>query len=62
MMATEYVIGDGFQQRINDKALVALGPEVYFAPGYSMVLTDQGPLWYSKFENQVIGPFADAEK
>jgi hypothetical protein len=62
-MATDvFEIGQGFQQRIDDQKLTPLGPEVYFTPGYSMVLTDQGPLWYSKFTNEVIGPFADGEE
>jgi hypothetical protein len=59
---TDYAIGEGFTQRIADLHLTALGPEVYFSPGYSMVLTDQGPLWYSKYENEVVGPFVDAEE
>lgn len=55
-----YVIGPGFQQRIDEEKLKPLSDETYFAPGLSMVLTDRGPLWYSQEENQVVGPFADA--
>ena len=61
-MPTEYAIGEGLQQRIDDQQLEPLGPEVYFTPGYSMVLTDQGPVWYSKYENEVVGPFVDGEE
>jgi hypothetical protein len=61
-VATEYARGDGFKTRIDEQGLEALGPEVYFAPGYSMILTDKGPIWYSKFANEVVGPFADAEE
>ena len=58
MSDTDYVIGPGFQARIDELGLRPLGNEVYFAPGYSMVLTDQGPLWYSQSANEVVGPFA----
>lgn len=60
MPKEDYVIGPGFQARIDELHLVPLGSERYFAPDYSMVLTDKGPLWYSKPENVVVGPFADA--
>jgi hypothetical protein len=55
---TEFVIGEGLQQRINELELRALGPETYFAQGYSFVLTDKGPVWYSQYTNEVVGPFA----
>jgi hypothetical protein len=61
-MATDYAIGEGLQRRIDEQNLTALGPEAFVTTGYSMVLTDQGPVWYSKFENQVVGPFVDAEE
>lgn len=54
---TDFVIGEGFRQRIKEKGLTALGPEEYFSPGYSFVLTDKGPLFYSKHTNTVVGPF-----
>ena len=57
----DYVIGDGFAARIVELGLQPLGPEVYFAPGYSFVLTDAGALFYSRFENRIVGPFQDAE-
>lgn len=56
-----FVIGEGFQNRIQEKGLTPLGPERYFAEGYSFVLTDKGPLWYSRYRNQVVGPFAEGE-
>ena len=59
-MADEFIIGPGFQQRIKELNLKPLGPEVYFSPGYSFVLTDKGPLWYSQYTNQVVGPFEPA--
>jgi len=57
----DYVVGEGFAAHIEEQGLQALGPEVYFAPGYSFVLTDAGALFYSKFENRVVGPFEDSE-
>jgi hypothetical protein len=51
-----FIIGPGFKQRIEELKLKPLGPEVYFAPGYSFMLTDQGPLWYSQYANVVVGP------
>lgn len=57
-MAEDYSIGPGFKRVIQEMGLVPLGPEEYFSPGYSMVLTDRGPLWYSKLENRVVVPFA----
>lgn len=59
-MADEFVIGPGFKQRIDELQLKPLGPEVYFATGYSFVLTDKGPLWYSQYTNEVVGPFVEA--
>ena len=59
-MPDDFVIGPGFQKRIGELGLKPLGPEVYFATGYSFVLTDQGPLWYSQFTNEVVGPFVGA--
>ncbi|HLG72826.1 MAG TPA: hypothetical protein VK009_20600 [Chloroflexota bacterium] len=60
MDTTNLVIGDGFRQKIAELGLTPLGNETYFSPDYSMVLTDKGPLWYSKPANLVVGPFADA--
>jgi hypothetical protein len=59
-MTDTYVIGPGFRQRIQELSLKPLGNERYFSEDYSIVLTDKGPLWYSKPENVVVGPFADA--
>lgn len=56
----DFVIGEGFRARIAELGLTPLGHERYFAPGYSFVLTDRGPLWYSADVNQVVGPFAEA--
>jgi hypothetical protein len=56
-----YAIGEGFKARIEEKGLKALGPETYFGNGYSFVLTDKGPLYYSEYENQVVGPFEPAD-
>lgn len=56
----EFVIGPGFQERIDSLGLQPLGPEIYFAPGYSFILTDKGPLWYSQYTNAVVGPFEEA--
>jgi len=53
---TSYVIGNGFQARIDELTLEPLGPEVHFSDEYSMVLSNRGPLWYSRPENRVIGP------
>ena len=60
-MPEQFEIGEGFQNKIREDGLKALGPERYFAEGYSFVLTDKGPLWYSKYTNEVVGPFADGE-
>jgi hypothetical protein len=57
----DYVIGEGLAARIAEKELHALGPEVYFAPGYSFVLTDGGALFYSKFENRIVGPSDESD-
>lgn len=59
MPSTDYVIGPGFKERIEALGLTPLGPEEYFAPGYSFVLTDKGPLWYSQYENRVVDPPKD---
>ena len=61
MATTDFMIGEGFTRRIKELSLEAKGPEVYFAPGYSVVLTDKGPLWYSRYANEVLGPFGEAE-
>jgi hypothetical protein len=56
MLMTEYVVGPGFKQRIDELNLTPLGPEVYFVEGYSFVLTDKGSLFYSRYTNTVVGP------
>jgi hypothetical protein len=55
-----FVIGPGFQQRIDDLGLEPKSDETYFAPGLSVVLTDKGPLWYAQASNEVLGPFGEA--
>lgn len=62
MSAEDFVIGPGVQQRIAETGAKPLGPEVYFAPGYSFTLTDQGPIWYSQYTNEVAGPFAAGDQ
>ena len=60
-MSDEYVIGPGFQQRIDELGLRPLGPEVYFATGYSFLLTDKGPIYFSQYTNEVVGPFGEEQ-
>lgn len=57
-----FTIGPGFARRIAERNLTPLGPECYFAPGYSFLLTDQGPLWYSAYTGTVVGPFDEASE
>jgi hypothetical protein len=61
-MANGFVIGQGFKNRIAELGLTPLGNETYISPDYSIVLTDKGPLWYSKPANMVVGPFGTAPK
>jgi len=56
----QFAIGEGFAARIAELNLTPMGNETYVSPDYSVVLTDQGPLWYSKPANQVVGPFGVA--
>lgn len=56
----QFVIGEGFRQKIAEQNLTPLGNETYFSPDYSLILTDKGPLWYSKPANLVVGPFVQA--
>lgn len=60
MDSSSFVIGEGFQEKIAELSLTPLGNETYFSPDYSVVLTDKGPLWYSKPANLVVGPFGQA--
>ena len=55
-----FVIGDGFRQKIDELKLKPLSSETYFSPDCSVILTDKGPLWYSKPANLVVGPFGEA--
>lgn len=60
-MATEqFVIGEGFKNRIKEQGLKPLSDESYFAPGLSICLTDKGPLYYVAKTNRVHGPFEEA--
>jgi len=57
---SQFVIGQGFKDKIAELNLTPLSNETYFSPDCSMVLTDHGPLWYSKPANVVVGPFGQA--
>lgn len=60
MANDQFVIGEGFRQRLTELNLTPLGNETYLSPDYSVILTDKGPIWYSKPANVVVGPFGDA--
>ena len=57
----DFVIGQGFKDKLAELNWTPLGNETYFSADYSLLLCSEGTLWYSKPANQVVAdPFEAA--